>query len=78
MPYISIKAYPSDDDTKRKTAEEILRVIQKTMGARPDWVTISIEDIEPDDWEEKVVKAEILPKMDSVLILNGEKTYGPD
>ncbi len=73
MPYISIKTYPKDDETKRKTAEAILEVIQKTMGADPDWVTVSVEDIEPEDWEEKVVKAEILPKMDSVLILNGKK-----
>ena len=75
MPYISIKAYPKDDETKRKTAEQILEVIQKTMGAEPDWVTISVEDIKPEDWEEKVVKAEILPKMDHVLILDGKKRY---
>ena len=73
MPYISIKAYPKDDETKRKTAEAILEVIQKTMGAEPEWVTISMEDIEPDEWEEKVVKAEILPNMDRVLILDGKK-----
>ena len=73
MPYISIKAYPKDDETKRKTAEAILEVIQKTMGAEPEWVTISMEDIEPDEWEEKVVKAEILPNMDHVLILDGKK-----
>ena len=75
MPYISIKAYPKDDETKQKTAEAVLAVIQKTMGAEPEWVTVSVEDIGPDDWEEKVVKAEILPKMDNVLILNGKKQY---
>ena len=78
MPYISIKAFPKDDETKQKTAEAVFEVIRKTMGAEPDWVTVSVEDIDPDDWEEKVVKAEILPKMDNVLILDGKKRYGTE
>ena len=75
MPYISIKTYPKDDETKQKAAEAVLAVIQKTLGAEPEWVTVSVEDIEPGDWEEKVVKTEILPNMDSVLILDGKKRY---
>ncbi len=75
MPYISIKAYPKDEETKQKTAEAILDVLQKTWGAEREWVTISMEDVEPDDWDEKVVRGEILPKMDKVMILDGKKRY---
>ncbi len=75
MPYISVKAYPKDDATKQKTAEAILEVFQKVWGAEPDWVTVSVEDIEPDEWDEKVVSAEIRPNMDRVLILDGKKRY---
>ena len=32
MPYISVKAFPMDEETKRKTAEQILEVFQKTWG----------------------------------------------
>ncbi len=77
MPFITVKAYPMDEETKRRTAEEILEVFRKTWGAEPDWVTVSMEDVDPDDWDEQVVKGEILPGMDKVMILNGKKLY-PD
>ena len=30
MPFITVKAYPMDEETKRRTAEEILEVFRKT------------------------------------------------
>ena len=75
MPYISVKAFPSDEETKRKTAEQILEVFQKTWGAEPGWVTIAMEDIDPDEWDEKVRNEEILPNRDHILILDGKKQY---
>ena len=75
MPYISIKIFPKDDETKRKAAEAVLEAIQKSMGAQPEWVTVSVEDVDPAEWDEKVVKGEILPKKDNVLILDGKKQY---
>ena len=75
MPYISVKAYPKDEETKRRTAEQILEVFTKVWGAEPDWVTIAMEDVDPADWDGQIVKGEILPKMDKVLILDGKKQY---
>lgn len=75
MPYISVKAFPKDEETKRRTAERILQVFQETWGAEPDWVTIAMEDVDPADWDERIVKGEILPGMDRVMILDGKKQY---
>ena len=75
MPYIAVKAFPMDEETKQKTAERILEVFRETWGAEPEWVTISMEDIAPDDWDEKIRRGEILPNLDKVLILDGAKRY---
>ena len=75
MPYISVKAFPMDEETKRKTAEQILEVFQKTWGAEPEWVSISMEDIDPEEWDDRVRNAEILPNRDKLMILDGVKQY---
>ena len=75
MPYIAVKAYPRDAETKQRAAEELQQVIVKHFGCPPQAVTISFEDIQPEDWENTVVKPEIEPKLDKMFILKGEKKY---
>ncbi len=75
MPHISVKAFPMDEETRRKTAEQILEVFQKTWGAEPEWVSISVEDIDLEEWDEGVRNAEILPNRDKLMILDGVKQY---
>ena len=75
MPYIAIKSFPKDDETKKKVVDEINEVFIKHWGCPPQAMTISVEDISPDDWTEIVVKPQIEPIMDKVLILKGEKKY---
>ena len=75
MPYISVKAFPMDEETGRKTAEQILEVFQKTRGAERVWVWISVEEIDPEEWDERVRNAEILPNRDKLMILDGVKQY---
>lgn len=75
MPYISIKAYPRDDAIKNRLAEEVNRVFMEVLGCPQEAITISVEDIDPADWEEKVEKPEIRPNMDKMKILDGVKKY---
>ena len=75
MPYISVKAFPMDEETKRRTAEKILEVFQETWGAEPDWVSISMEDIDPESWDDRIRKGEIEPNLDKMMILDGKKQY---
>ena len=75
MPYIAIKSVPKDDETKKKVVDEINEVFLKYWGCPPQAMTISVEDISPEDWTEIVVKPQIEPIMDKVMILNGEKKY---
>ncbi len=73
MPYIRIKAYPKDKVIKQKVAEAIYKVFMDNWGCRPDHVSISFEEVAPEDWDTQVEQAEILPMKDKMFILNGER-----
>ena len=75
MPYIAIKSFPKDEATKKKVVAEINEVFLRHWGCPPQAITISVEDVKPEDWENTVVKAQIEPIMDRVFILNGEKNF---
>ena len=73
MPYAAIKLWPKDKETKERVAEKVSTALVEALGCPPQAVTISIEEIEPADWEEKVVKTEIEPKQDAMVIVAGKK-----
>ena len=75
MPYIRIKAYPKDQATKEKVVEAINKAFVDNWGCPPQAISISIEEVAPEDWVETVEKAEIEPNADKMFVLNGEKNY---
>lgn len=75
MPYIRIKAYPKDMATKQKVVEAINKAFVDNWGCAPQAISISIEEIAPEDWTEQVEQAEIEPNKDKMFVLNGEKRY---
>ena len=75
MPYIAIKAYPRDEGTKRRLVERINEVLLETWGCPQEAVTISLEEVEPADWNRNVREQEILPNDDKMVILDGQKRY---
>jgi len=75
MPYIAIKSFPKDEETIKRVAEKINEIFLAEWGCPPQAITISHETVQPDDWVETVVKPEIEPKADKMLIRSGEKKY---
>lgn len=75
MPYIAIKSFPKDEETKKRVVEKINEVFLEEWGCPQEALTISLEEIVPDEWEQKVIKTEIEPKKDQMMIFNGEKKY---
>ena len=75
MPYIAIKAYPKDEATKKKLVDEINEVLLKTWGCPQEAISISIEEINPSDWNRTVMETEVLPNEDKMMILEGKKKY---
>ena len=74
MPYIKIKCYPKDAETKRKVVDEINETFLKYWGCPPEAISISLEEIKPENWGE-VEENEVTPNTDKMMILRGEKKY---
>ncbi len=75
MPFVDIKLYPRDEETQIRLAEAVNKTFMDVLGCPPEAMTISVKNIEPEKWEEDVVKPLIEPNMDDVKILDGEKKY---
>ncbi len=72
MPYIQIKAYPKDENIKKKVAQKIEEVFLEEWGCKKEAISVSFEEIDPAKWENTVVKPLIEPNKDKMYILNGE------
>lgn len=75
MPYIAIKAKPKDEATKKELVRRINEVLLDVWGCPQGVVTISMEEIAPDAWQDTVVKREIEPNADKMMIRYGEKLF---
>lgn len=75
MPYIAIKSFPKDQATKEAVVEKINEIFLEVWGCPQEAITISIEEFTPADWDDKIVKPEIEPKMENMMILDGKKRY---
>jgi len=75
MPYIAIKCYPKDDETKKKIVEKINEAFLEIWGCPQEAISISIEEVAPHEWNEKVFKPEIEPNKDKMMILSGKRNY---
>lgn len=75
MPYISIKAYPKDEKIKKEAVDKIKQIFLDVWGCPQEALTISIEEVKPEDWNDKVRTKEIETNLDKMMILDGEKKY---
>ncbi len=68
MPHISIKLYPGrSEQQKVRLAEQIVKDVISLLESSEDSISVAIEEINPEDWVEKVYQPEILD--------NPEKLY---
>ena len=75
MPYITVKAFPKDEETKKRVVDKINQIFIEEWKCPPQALTIMVEEVEPDDWKDKVIKPEIEPNKDKMMILDGKKLY---
>ena len=75
MPYVAIKSFPKDEETKKKLVERVNEAVMEVCGVPQQAVTITYEEIAKEDWQEIVVKAQIDPIADKLYINKGEKLY---
>jgi len=67
MPHVVIKLLPGrSEQQKAKIAAEVTKAVMATANCAETSVSVGIEDVESDDWTEKVYKPDILGKPDSL------------
>lgn len=63
LPHISVKLFPGrPEETKRRLADAIVKDVVAITGCDEASVSISIEDVAPGDWKEKVYEPDIQGK----------------
>ncbi len=75
MPHVIVKLYPGrSEEQKTKLADEIVRDVVAIAKCEEKSVSVAFEEIEKEDWAEKVYKPDILNRKDS---LYKEPGYNP-
>ncbi|MBP5450006.1 MAG: tautomerase family protein [Spirochaetales bacterium] len=75
MPYIAIKAYPKDEEIKKRVADRINQIFLEEWGCKQEAISLSIEEIQPEKWTDEIRNGEIESKKDKMMILDGQKKY---
>lgn len=75
MPHIIVKLYPGRSEAqKRQLAQAIAREVVAIVRCDEKSVSIAFEEIQPEQWAEKVYRPDILDKKES---LYKEPGYNP-
>ena len=61
MPHIIVKLYPGrSEEQKQELTRKIVKDIIEVSGCKERSVSVAIQEIEPDDWMEKVYEPDIM------------------
>ena len=67
MPHVIVKLYSGrSEQQKAKIAEDVTKAIMSTANCEEQAVSVSIEDIEPNDWAEQVYRPDIIGRPDTL------------
>ena len=72
MPHIIIKLYPGrSEEQKKQLAAKIAENVITIAKCEEKSVSVAIEEVEPDAWEEKVYQPDIIDNKDRLYIKPG-------
>jgi len=65
MPHVIVKLWPGkSEQQKAKLAEKIVEDVTKVLNYGEESVSVAFEEVEPQDWAEKVYKPDIVRNSD--------------
>jgi 4-oxalocrotonate tautomerase len=77
MPHVIVKLYPGrTEEQKIKLAEEIVKDVIAIAKCEEKSVSVAIEEIEKEDWAQKVYKPDILNNKGSLYKEPGYSPFG--
>ena len=60
MPHVIVKLWPGkSEQQKTQLTERIVKAVTSTLHYGEDSVSVALEEVEPEDWTEKVYKPDI-------------------
>ena len=72
MPHFSIKLFPGkSDEQKNALTDKIVQATKEILEMEEGAISITFEEVTPDDWEAKVTNIDILPKKDLLTKVPG-------
>jgi 4-oxalocrotonate tautomerase len=75
MPHVSVRMYAGrTEEDKQRLAEAIGQALTQTLGSSERSISVTIEDVAPDDWMTEVYEPEITAKAERLYKRPG---YGP-
>lgn len=67
MPHVIVKLWPGKtEEQKSRLAEKIVKDIIEVFHSKEASISVSMEEVNPDDWNEQVYKPDIESKRDSL------------
>lgn len=75
MPHVIVKLWPGKtEDQKKQLVENITKNVCEDLGSKPESVSVSIEEVSPDNWMDQVYAPDIEKKQEQLYKRPG---YGP-
>ncbi len=63
MPHVIVKLWPGRPEQKKaELAERIVKDVMEVFNLGEEYVSLSMEEISPDDWSEQCYKPDIINK----------------
>jgi len=67
MPHVTVQLWPGkSDQQKTQLAEEITKDVMKVLGYGDEAVSVTFEEVSPENWAEQVYKPNILGQPENV------------
>jgi 4-oxalocrotonate tautomerase len=67
MPHVIVKLWPGkSEQRKKRLAEAIIRDVTSILHYGEESVSVALEEIKPDEWAEKVYRAELKNNLDKL------------
>ncbi len=74
MPHVIVKLWPGkSEQQKTRLAEAIAKEVMNTLNYGEEAVSVAMEEIQPEDWKEKVYQPDILKQPDRLYKKPGYK-----
>lgn len=76
MPHVIVKMWTGKSERqKARLVAEVTRAVTSSLGYGEESVSVSVEEVAPGDWTEKVYRPDILDKPDLLYKKPGYKPF---